>query len=322
VGQAEPTIPSEEERTGHYDSEIFSEVVERVRAGENYYDAQETVFKLHQYPVHSALNYRTPTYAWFLALLPNATWGQVILCALAASAMLLGYKVMKSAAGAAMATAMVLLMCGVFAWCLAQEMVFYTELWSASLLTLSICAYALRWHSVGTVATLVALFLRELAFPFCAIALFFAAREGRRREVAAYSCALAVYLLFLVFHFVQVWPRVDHGRGLDLSVWLRFGGTAFLLSSCRMNLVLFMLPAWATALYVPMALLGVAAWPDREHVGTRIGLILLCYFVLFAAVGKPFNAYWGLMYAPLLPFGIVWAPIALRDLLPFAISEQ
>jgi hypothetical protein len=60
-------------------------------------------------------------------------------------------------------------------------------------------------------------------------------------------------------------------------------------------------------------LLGLAGWSGA--VGSRVGLTVGMYVAAFLFAGRPIHAYWGLMYAPLLPLGLVWAPRALGDLI-------
>jgi len=58
---------------------------------------------------------------------------------------------------------------------------------------------------------------------------------------------------------------------------------------------------------------GLAGW--RGETGRRCLGTTVAYLAAFAVVGQPFNEYWGLLYAPLLPLGIAQAPAALRDLI-------
>jgi hypothetical protein len=79
-----------------------------------------------------------------------------------------------------------------------------------------------------------------------------------------------------------------------------------------MNAYLFNAPLWFSAIYLPLALLGLAGWPGRT--GARLALTAGAYVAAFAVVGLPFNDYWGLMHTPILAFGFAAAPDALRDL--------
>ena len=79
-----------------------------------------------------------------------------------------------------------------------------------------------------------------------------------------------------------------------------------------MNGLLVLLPLWVTALVLPASLIGLAS--RRDDVADRALAAVLIYLSLFAVAGRPDNRYWGFLYAPLLTFGLVWAPAALRDL--------
>jgi hypothetical protein len=123
---------------------------------------------------------------------------------------------------------------------------------------------------------------------------------------------LVLYGLFLAYHGLEVTHRLGSGDRTEAEGWVQLGGAGFVLSTCRMNVFLFNLPGWVTAPYLVLALLGLAGW--RGDAGTRAALTAGAYVAAFALVGKPFNNYWGLMFAPLLAFGVVRAPAALRDL--------
>ena len=57
---------------------------------------------------------------------------------------------------------------------------------------------------------------------------------------------------------------------------------------------------------------GLAGW--RGELGNRVALTVTAYVLLFMVAGRSDNTYWGLLYAPLLPFGWVMAPAAFHDL--------
>jgi hypothetical protein len=72
------------------------------------------------------------------------------------------------------------------------------------------------------------------------------------------------------------------------------------------------LPNWSWAIYLPLAVLGLAGW--RGELGTRASVTAGLYVAAFAFVGQPFNDYWGLIDAPLLALGFVHSAASLRDL--------
>jgi hypothetical protein len=141
--------------------------------------------------------------------------------------------------------------------------------------------------------------------------LLLAWRQQRRQEVVLWLAGFALYALFLTHHGLEVTRRITPADRIPAS-WLQFGGPAFLVTTCRMNGFLFSAPSWVIAIYLPLSLLGLAGW--RSTFGVRVGLTAGAYVAAFSVFGQPFNDYWGLLYSPLLPFGLIWAPAALRDL--------
>jgi hypothetical protein len=116
----------------------------------------------------------------------------------------------------------------------------------------------------------------------------------------------------MAYHTFEVTRRVTGADRVEADGWVQFGGMAFVLATVQMNAFLFNLPRWVAAVYLVLALVGLAGW--RGNTGTRISLTATIYIAAFAIVGKPMNNYWGLLDAPLLAFGAVHAPAALRDL--------
>jgi hypothetical protein len=313
VGATATTRPSAS-GPGDTDSDLFRKVATRVHAGGSPYDAFERVFRGYDYPVRSAFNYRLPTLYWFLGHLPGLRWGQAALGVLMVAAALASYAVARGRGGVLSATAIVLLMQGAFAYGFVGDVYLYAETWAGALIVLSACAYALGHRAAGTAAGFAALAVRELALPYGVASAFVAWRAGRRREASAWGVGLVVYGAMLWLHIRAVAPRLPHPDGLvNGADWVHFGGPAFLLATARINLILMASPAWVTALYLSLALVGIAA--VRGEFSTRVGCTVGLYLAAFSVVGGLFNAYWGLLFAPLLPFGVAAAPAALRDLL-------
>jgi hypothetical protein len=65
---------------------------------------------------------------------------------------------------------------------------------------------------------------------------------------------------------------------------------------------------WAVALLLPFCLLGLAHW--KSSLGTRTGLTVAAYALVFMVAGRPNNFYWGVLYAPILSLGLLHAPSA------------
>ena len=91
------------------------------------------------------------------------------------------------------------------------------------------------------------------------------------------------------------------------------GGWPFVVKTARAHVVLLASPSWVAGLLFPFLLLGLAGWSSQ--IGTRVALTVGMYTIAFLFAGRLYHAYWGLLYAPLLPLGLIFAPRALGDLL-------
>ncbi len=298
---------------GDTDSDLFRKVILRVHTGESAHDAFQHVFEEYQYPVRSILNYRTPLHAWLLGHLPGLSWGQALLMVLSLFVSLLVYSLIINRAGVLAAVVAVLLMQGAFAYVFVDDLYLYTEPWAGTLITLSVCAYQRGWRRLGTASGLLAIFFRELAVPYAVVSTWIAWRCGRRREMAFWVAGLLVYGGYLGLHVLAVLPRLPRSSGIvNAGFWVQRGGLPFVLATVRINLWLLALPYSVTAIYLPLALLGLSGWPGETAVRIAgfAGICLGC----FLFVGGIYNTYWGLLYAPLLPLGLVLAPVQLRVL--------
>jgi hypothetical protein len=306
-----PSSPISEFQQDGSDLRLYRSILERVHSGENYYDVAGQELRKQGYPSGSLFNWRMPVYAWLIGKLPSIVWGQVVATLCAGIAILLAYGVVENECGRWQAAIVTLLLTGAFLWCLDGDAYLAQELWSGIFVLISVLAYARGWWVGGVVLGVLALLFRELALPYCAIAIGLAVWKGRRKEIALWGLGLAIYGFCLGYHALQVGSRVTSADRVPAS-WIQFGGAAFVLATTQMNYYLFNSPRWVCSIYLGLSLLGLASW--KTETGLRLFLTASAYVAAFAIVGQPFNNYWGLMYAPLLPFGIVWAPAAMRDL--------
>lgn len=307
-----PLIRPAHEKKGEGDLLLFRTVVERVHSGENYYDAWGDEVRSRGYPARSVFNWRLPLFAWLNGSLPGLIWGQLLLSALALVTVLLVYGILRTESGIPTAMAAVFLVGFAVAPCLKPNVFLTTDLWAGTLIAFSVCAYAHNWRSVGAAAGLLALFFRELALPYCLVCLTLASWHKRRGEVLAWILGLVVFTIYLGLHALAVARHQQTGDLAHTEGYVRFGGTAFILSTVGFHLLLMELPNWTWALYLPLAVLGLAGW--RGEMGTRVSVTAGLYLAAFAVVGQPFNDYWGLIDAPLLALGFVHSPASLRDL--------
>lgn len=297
------------------DLKLYAAVVSDVRSGMNYYDSANRHLRELGFDVGSTFNWRLPTYAWLFAALPNFTVVRGLLLAIGLLAMLLLYGSEQATVGRWGAIATVLLLVGVWQWGFDGDAFLAQDLWAAWLITLSLSLSARRLNWLAVAAGLVALFLRELTLPYCLLAAGWAWRFGRRREAIAWIVGIVLFAGFLAWHAGEVAARLtdaDRAASSGILGWVQFGGLQFNLLATRMNCFLFHAPGWLIYVYLVVSLVGLAGRSDER--GLLAGSTAAAYLLAFSIVGLPKNLYWGLMFSPLLPFGVASVPAALRKL--------
>jgi hypothetical protein len=293
------------------DLDVFGRIVDRVRGGEGFYDATQSELRSHGYPTRSVFNWRTPCYAWLLGNLPDDRTGLVIISVTTLAVLAMASVDLLRDVGLCAGATAVALMAGSMAWAFKYPSDLFTELWAGVAIAFSVCALRRGRTALGVAAGLFALFYRELALPYVLVSFGLAAWHGRKREAVAWAVGLAAFIGFMAVHAHVVASRLT---SVDTAMidggWVRFGGARFVLSTARMNIFLMCVPAWCTAIVLPLAVFGVAHW--RGETGRRVGLTLLLYLLAFAIVGNPYNHYWGFMDAPLIMLSVGYAPSAIR----------
>jgi len=304
------------------DVALYRAEIERVHAGESYYRVAGEELRERGYPTASPFNWRFPAPMWLMGWMPSLLMGKVLLGGLAGLLLLWAFEALarerEGRVGLPLATA--LLLTGPLLPCVLDELFVMPVLWAGVLIGLSACAYGTGRPGWGVAFGLAALFLRELAMPYVAVAVGLALWNRRWREVTAWGAGLGVFALCYGLHLTHVAGLIRpddaaHGQG-----WLQLGGAGFLVAAAQMNAYLVVMPPWAAALYLGAALLGFAGW--NASLGQRTGLATCLFLAAFAAVGHDFNQYWGSLYAPLLCFGAARCPLSLVDLCTAASAER
>lgn len=299
--------------TGQRDVDLNYAVAQRVRAGEAFYDAMGGELRARGYPLRSVFNWRTPLHLELIAHLPSPDWARVLLLLGAVCAIGLHTAAICRDKHNALAGLQILLLSIPLAITAMPHSYLFAEAWSGVSITISVAWYALGWRHAGAGTGLLALFFRELALPYALIGAFLAYREKRRLELCLWLAGIGCYAIHLGLHAMQVAARIPPaGVGSMMASWVQFGGVEFLLTTSRMGLLLG-LPFWVAALYLPLAVLGLAGWPSPA--APRAVATVGAYLLAFSVVGRPtMNFYWGAMYSPLLALGATWAVPACRDI--------
>jgi len=305
-----PPLPIDQTAPLRGDAATYAEIVTRMQSGEPYYDAAHAVLRANGYGTASVFNWRFPAWPTFLALLPGLGWAQALLGLCGIAAIILVASEWRTTlgqlgtAGAALLTALSL------AGLLAPESVLFAEVAAGILILLSFAAYAADWRWLGVAAALLALFVRELAAPAVIVALLYAIRDHRPREVVVLLLGIAAFAVAYTLHAAVALARLGPADLAYADGWLQFGGLGFLARAAQFNGLFALAPVWLSALLLPLGLLGaLAALPNLRAI-----LVLVLFVAAFAIIGKPFNTYWGALFTPLMSLCVVWSLPAMRDL--------
>ncbi|NCA91121.1 MAG: hypothetical protein EOM92_20165 [Gammaproteobacteria bacterium] len=308
---SQKATPGEDPAIDKGDVALYRAIVGHMAAGEDYYGAVAREQHGRGYPTRPFLTWRLPTLAWVIAWLGESL-AMHLLRVLALVTILAWMLAMKDTGLGryAMIAGGLLVYFNLVIVVPPSKVVYLHEVWAGTLMALSLALHR-RWSFLSVLCGLAALAVRELALPFVLAMAFWALREGRWSEVTGWGLGILAFALGLVAHAGQVVDliRPDALRGPG---WLALGGWPFLLKVNQWNLLTVGLGGLLSAPWVPLALLGAAAWPDP--LGRRLMLVVWGYSLAFLVVGRSDNGYWGLIHGPLVAISLVFAPLALRDL--------
>jgi len=299
---------------GEGDVALYWAEVERIRAGEGYYEAAAVELVERGYPTRSVFNWRTPLPMWMIGKLPSAVLGKGLLGLLALAVIVLGFEALAREQGHGLGkpVACALLLTGPLMFCVLGDLFVSPGLWAGVFIALSVCAFGLKRPGWGVAMGLAAVFFRDLALPYCVLGAGLAWWNKRPGELAAWIAGLAAWGIFFAWHGAQIAPLVAADANAHREGWVQFGGLPFVISTAQMTAYLLLLPQWVTALYFVAAMFGFAGW--HTPWGQRVGMTVCLFVVAFGFVGHDFNQYWGSLVAPLFCFGVVRFPASVVDL--------
>lgn len=281
---------------------LYRAIVDRVHAGDGYYEALGGELRARNYPTASVFNWRMPLPLWLIGRLPEIVLAKVLLSLIGLTVLVWGFdwNARESSLTASFVSSLALT--GAVMPVVLGDLLMMHELWSGLLIALSLCCYGRNQRTAAVAAGVAALFFRELAAPYVLLMMALAVRERQGRELAGWALGVATFAVHYGLHLSQV---AAHQLPTDRShaeSWIQFLGLPFVISTAQMNCYLLLLPQWVTALFVVLALAGVAIWKTPAH--ARLGWTILGFCAAFCVVGQPFNQYWGSMYAPLLALAV------------------
>jgi len=286
---------------------MHQNVVTRVHEGEGYYHALGDELAEGGYALRPFFHWRLPTLLWSLGKLPDPRIGQGLLAALIAMMIVAWLTILKprlgfpiACVGASLVGPPMIGLAFMSLW------YFQHELWAGALVALSLGIYR-RNAAAAVVCGLAALAIRELALLYVVIMLGFAIREKRVKESLAWAAGIIAFGAFLAIHAMIVSKHVGPSDPSDPS-WVRLAGWPHTVA-CANWMFLAVPPYWLAGAALVLAIFGALCSGER-----RLAAVVILYCGAFAVVGKPFNDYWGLMYAPLLAVGLAFSIRAVVDL--------
>jgi hypothetical protein len=271
---------------GRGDVAAFQAMVSRIRAGESYYPAFGSELRERGYPARSVFNWRTPMLLNVLARIPDVAGRSALwllgLLLLAATFRLTAHERLWVAGSNVMQA-------GALVPVIAVGAVLIGEVWSGVLIGLSLCMFARQRTAPAVALGVLALFLRELAAPYCAACAIAALVQRRWREVWGWFAGACLYALYYGWHVAQVWAHRLPTDTAHASPWLAMEGLTSVLRMARWHAWLLPSPPWATALALTLVVVG--AFAARTPLHAR--LATAAYLAFFTAAGQSFNGYWG-----------------------------
>jgi hypothetical protein len=293
---ARPRLPPK----GEGDAFLHLATIERIRAGDPYYDAVGQELRRGRYPATQVFNWRTPAHFVTVATL-SVPVARVLLKVLAFSALVLTILALARESRTVMIIG-AMAQLGAVATAFRPMAVGVAEVWTGVLIALSLCAYIRRWWTAAAVLGIAAVFTRELAAPYCVACAVLAMAAHRRREAYVWTAGGLAYAVYFAVHLSQVRA---HQLPNDLShaeSWLRWNGLEFIIATLKVNGWIGLAPRSVAVLYMVLALAGGMS----PRVPRHITVPLLTYFVLFVFAGQPFNYYWGWVTAPIWAFAAAY----------------
>lgn len=305
-----PTRPPSGSSTGG-DAALYRQITARVAKGEAYYPAVAVEHRASFYPLKPFTAVRPPMLTEIMAAIgPTAADLLLRLLAVAAAAATVIRIIPQMRAPFREAA---ILLSATSAGAFVQSgMWVWHEIWAGLLIALALACRTDRHWLASLAFGMAAALVRELAFPFLIVMAGAAWLTGNKREATSWAGGALFVLVLLAIHWSSV-ARIALPSDVVSPGWLARGGWRFDLALARQSSLLIALPGWVAALTTPLALFG---WATRSGgYAARVAAIIGLWLAAFLLLGRPDNAYWGFLLAPLLPIGLAFAPEALADLL-------
>ncbi|MES3032382.1 MAG: hypothetical protein V4813_00140 [Gemmatimonadota bacterium] len=293
------------------DGELYLAIMGRMARGEDYYAAAAVEQRTRGYPMFPWFTVRPPALAELTTGLGGERGAGILLKLIAVAATIAIVLRLRS-----WRDSLVFVGAGATVTALAvsfpANVTLFHESWAALLILLSLALWSEEHVAASVLTGVAAVAIRELTLPYLLVMLVMAIVRRRRTETLAWSAAVLMIVATLARHARAV-EQVRLATDQHSPGWASAGGWPFILRMMKETTVMGLLPAWCIALLIPVALLGWASW--RHPIALRATAYLCGMIGAFMLVGRPNNVYWGIIIAPLLPIGLLFAPQALQVLI-------
>jgi hypothetical protein len=300
---------------GGGDGPLFAAVVARVRSGESYYDAMGAEMRGRGYPVASVFNWRLPALYVALSRVPSSM--TVVLLGALGAATLVCFMIFFARRVSPEGTVLGLVIAAAAISTMASPACrLLSESWSGLFVGLSVVSYAWTlWVPAATLG-LSALFVRELAAPYCAVCAVLAARARRKTELAVWLAGFGAFGAYYLAHVSEIRVHQPPG-GLAHPTWVQWGGLPFWLLTLQANEAFHVAPR---PLLAGLSVLLVSSlWAPAAPVHVR-GTVI-AYGLVFAVAGQSFNDYWGFVPGLAYAFALSYGPSGIRALVRAAGTQ-
>lgn len=309
VEPAGPAAMQAQGMTG--DHALYANIASRVAKGEPYYGAAVAEHRANAYPLKPFVTVRLPTLAHIFALLGH-TGGLVLVAAIGVAAILAWRRrLMQETALPGYARFAALLMAANLSPIIAPEWVLIHEVVAGALVALALALYRPERPWAALAVLLIAALIRETVLPVAVLLGCFALFDRDWRAVGAWIALGLTMAVIMVLHMQGVAHVVLPGD-LASPGWDGLGGWHSYLAFVHHVSAFRFLPGAATAVLVPLALLGWATW--RSRLGLAVLGVQIIYALVLMLFARPNNFYWAMLLVPTLYTGLIFAPAALRAL--------
>jgi hypothetical protein len=274
------------------DAGFYEAVARRLQNGQPYYRAYGTELRARAYPAASPFNWRTPLLLEAYAAAPTAA--RLLLFTLGALSVVATILLLRNAPPESTVLGVILQVGAAASVVIVAGSPTVPEVWLGYLLLGSILAYYRGWNTAAAAIGIVALFMRELAAPYCVACTVIALRHRRKSEAVTWIAGALAYAIYFAWHVASVNAHSGPNEVAHRNSWIQFGGLPFVLGTMSFNGWFAASQPWGPA--IGLALVLSALWNRSAPLYLRV--CSATYVGFFAAVGQTFNQNWGLVASP------------------------